>query len=188
MERIYRNICYYIIALASTSLLPSIYLIKSGYELVHVESDVVNLALNLIFYLGGPLVLSLISLQWMVSQSDDSITNDINAISPVNNEYLPVYLGYIFVSLSIPTPENGGADWLTLIIVYLLISLFVTYSKTLFFNPIFIVLGYGYYQVTTENGVKVFVMTKRKIRKTGGKPTFPNLKKVNDLVYIDIDK
>lgn len=187
MERLYRNILYFFIALASTSLLPSIYFIKSDYELLHFESGIINTILNLVVYIGAPVLLSLLSLWWMISQGDDSITNDIDAITPVNNEYLPVYLGYIFVSLSIPTPQNGGVDWVILMIVYLLISLFVTCSKTLFFNPVFIVLGYGYYQVTTENGVNVFVMTQRKIKKSISKPTFPNLKKVNDLVYIDDD-
>lgn len=188
MEKIYRNFCYFMMALASTSLLPSIYFIKSGYEIFHVVPDNVNYILNLIVYIGLPVLLSKFSLWWMTTQSDDSITNDIDTITPVNNEYLPVYLGYIFVSLSIPTPANGLVDWNVLMIVYLLICLFVTCSKTLCFNPIFIVYGYGYYLVTTKNKVRVFVMTKKKIKKSGSKPTFPNLKKVNDLVYIDVDE
>lgn len=82
---------------------------------------------------------------------------------------------------------NGKIDWQTLIIVYVLICFFVTFSKTLCFNPLFIIFGYGYYQVRTKNGVKVFVITKRKIKKGEDNLIFEHLHKVNELVFIDTD-
>lgn len=188
MEKAYRVVCHFIIALASTSLLPAIYFIKSEVKLFHTRCECINMVLDLAALLGVPIALSVLSLMWMKAQSKDSINNDVSEITPVNHEYLPVYLGYIFVSLSMPNTQNGGIQWMTLIVVYLLICLFVTCSKTLCFNPIFIVFGYGYYQVTTGNGVKVFVITKATIRKGGVKPTFPHLRKVNELVYVDKDK
>lgn len=188
MENIYRSICHFIMAFASTSLLPVIYFIKSGIEVFHTECQCLNTVIDLVLLLGIPIVLSVVSLLWMLVQGKDSINNDVSEITPVNHEYLPVYLGYIFVSLSMPNTQTGGIQWITLIVVYLLICLFVTCSKTLCFNPIFILFGYGYYQVTTSNRVKVFVMTKRTIRKGGEKPTFQHLRKVNELVYIDTDK
>ena len=188
MERIYRSICHFIMALASTSLLPAIYFIKSEVEMFHTQCKCINTVLDLMLLLGIPVVLSVFSLLCMRAQGKDSINTGVSEITPVNHEYLPVFLGYIFVSLSMPNTQAGGIQWMTLIVVYLLICLFVTCSKTLCFNPIFIVFGYGYYQVTTNNGVKVFVMTKRTIRKGGKKPTFPHLRKVNELVYIDTDK
>ena len=188
MEKTYRTICHFIMALASTSLLPVIYFIKSEVKVFHTRCNCVNVMLDLLLLLGIPVVLSVLSLMWMKSQSKDSIDNSVNEISPVNHEYLPVYLGYIFVSLSMPNMQDGGVQWMTLTIVYFLICLFVTCSKTLCFNPIFIVFGYRYYQVTTNNGVKVFVISRKTIRKGGDKPTFPHLRKVNELVYIDTDK
>ena len=174
-------------ALASTSLLPAIYFIKSEVEIFHLRCKGLGVVLDLLLLLGVPVVLSILSLMWMRTQSKDSINNGVKEITPVNHEYLPVYLGYIFVSLSMPNMQDGGVQWTTLTIVYFLICLFVTCSKTLCFNPIFIVFGYGYYQVTTSNGVRVFVMTRKTIRKGGDNPTFPHLRKVNELVYIDTD-
>ena len=173
VERIYRGVCYFIMALASTSLLPAIYFIKSGYKVWNTPCSNLNLLLDLLIYIGIPVLVSLLSLWWMRFQSKDSIRSDVKEITPVNHEYLPVYLGYIFVSLSMPNLNSGGIDWITLSVVYFLICLFVTCSKTLCFNPIFIVFGYGYYQVTTKNGVRVFVITNRRITKGGGKPLFP---------------
>ena len=174
-------------ALASTSLLPAIYFIKIRFKVFSFACDTINTCMDLLLFLGTPLVMSLISLIWMKNQSDDSINNGAEEIAPVNHEYLPVYLGYIFVSLSLPVTSSGGAEWLPLIVVYSLICLFVTFSKTLCFNPLFIIFGYGYYQVTTQNKVKIFVITKRRIRK-GEKPSFRKLHKVNELVFIDTEK
>lgn len=187
-EKFYRGAFYFLMALASTSLLPAIYLLKSRYVLWNTKYSCINKPLDVITYLGVPLVMSIVALFWMKSQAKDSINNDIKVISPVNHEYLPVYLGYIFVSLSMPNPSTGVVDWTLLVIVYMLICLFVTCSKTLCFNPLFILFGYGYYQVTTNNGVKVFVLTLRSIRKAGDSPTFPHLRKVNEMVYIDTDE
>lgn len=189
ITKFYRGSCHFFMALASTSLLPAIYFIKIRLKVFSTPCDSLNGCLDLLLFLGIPLLLSLFSLFWMKKQSDDSIKNEAEEIAPVNHEYLPVYLGYIFVSLSLPTTCSGEIDWLSLTVVYSLICLFVTFSRTLCFNPLFIIFGYGYYQVTTQNRVKVFVITKRRIKK-GEKPSFINLHKVNELVFIDteIDK
>lgn len=187
LEKLYRAICHFIMALASTSLLPAIYFIKSDSKVFHTPLPCLNIILDMVVYIGVPVLMSLVSLWWMKLQGKDSINAGVKEITPVNHEYLPVYLGYIFVSLSLPNTMSGGIVWKALGIVYILICLFVTCSKTLCFNPLFIVFGYGYYQVTTNNGVRVFVLTKRAIRKSGGNPTFPHLTKVNELVFVDKD-
>ena len=188
IEKTYRYFFHFYMALAATSLLPAIYFIKVGANICHTQYGALNKCLDLLCYLGIPVIMSLLALLWMKKQGEDSIKSVASKIAPVNHEYLPVYLGYIFVSLSLPVLMGGKIDWQTLIIVYVLICLFVTFSKTLCFNPLFIIFGYGYYQVTTKNGVIVFVITKRKIRKGDNNPIFEHLHKVNELVFIDTDK
>lgn len=188
LEKLYRLLLYFYMAIASTSLLPAVYFIKVSTRLWNSRFEGLNIGLNLLVFLGVPILLSFLSLLWIKSQAVDSMTNKVSEISPVNNDYLPVYLGYIFVSLSIPTSQAGGIDWVSLSVVYCLVCLFVTFSKSLCFNPIFILFGYGYYKVKTSNNVKVFVITKRRIRKNESEITFPNLRKINELVYLDMNK
>jgi len=188
VEKFYRVSCHFFMALASTSLLPAIYFIKIGCEVFQTKIGTINKLLDLLMFLGVPVFLSWCSLLWMKSQGADSINDGVQEIAPVNHEYLPVYLGYIFVSLSMPTLSSGGIDWATLSVVYLLVCLFVTCSKTLCFNPLFIIFGFGYYQITTTNGVKIFVITKKTIRKGDKGISFPHLRKVNELVYLDTEK
>lgn len=188
IEKAYRFVFRFYMAMAATSLLPAIYFIKVDIKFFEFECKALNVCINLIVMLSIPIIMSLLSLSWMKKQSDDSIMSGVCEIVPVNQEYLPVYLGYIFVSLSLPVLTCGKIDWQTLSVVYLLISIFVAFSKTLCFNPLFIVFGYGYYQVTTKNGVKVFVITKRNIRKGSDTAVFKQLHKVNELVFIDTEK
>lgn len=188
LEKLYRILSWFFMAVAATSLLPAVYFIKNSTHLWNSGIDGVDAGLDLLVFLGVPVLLSIVSLYWMKHQAADSITYDIDEISPVNNDYLPVYLGYIFVSMGIPASASGGVDWTNLIVVYCMVCLFVAFSKSLCFNPIFILFGYGYYRVKTKNNVKVFVITKRKVRKSENRLSFPNLRKINELVYLDVDK
>jgi len=143
-ENIYRTGMHFFMALASTSLLPAIYFIKSGFKLWILDCECLGKTLDIALYIGIPLIMSLFSLLWMKSQSNDSINQGVSEIASASHEYLPIYLGYIFVSLSMPTLPSGQVDWITLIVVYLMICSFVTFSRTLCFNPIFILFGYNY--------------------------------------------
>ncbi len=173
-------------AIAATSLLPSLYLLKCSYSIWSTNFEFFNRILDILTLLGIPFILSLVCLKWMKCQAEDSAT-EVKEIEPVNNEYLPIYLGYIFVSLSIPNPGSGQVDWLILLIIYVIVVVFVRLSQSFSFNPIFIVFGYGYYRIKTNQRVKVFIVTKRKINKNGSNKVFNKLSKVSELFYIDIE-
>lgn len=185
--KLYDFVMMLLMSVASTSLLPAIYFIKSSYRVVDWGGKYAML-LNTVLYLIVVILLSIVSLCWITHQSKDSINNSPAEIRPVNNEYLPIYLGYIFVSLSMPNPEMGQIDIILLTVVYIMICLFVTCSKSLCFNPVFIIFGYGYYLVNTASNTKVFVITRRKFGKNSQNITFPNLTKINEIVYFDKEK
>lgn len=180
IENIFKLIVRFLISAISTCLLPSLYLIKSRYELLGIP-----MWINYAVYIISPLLLSLVMLVWFKFQPKDSITYDVQRLTPVNNEYLPIYLGYIFVALSIPNPCNGEIDVISLLVVYLMICLFVTGSKSLSFNPIFIIYGYGYYKIKTRSNIEVFIISKRKFNKQAEHITFPHLRKINEFVYFE---
>lgn len=171
----------FLISAISTSLLPSLYLIKSKYGIIAKP-----MCLNYVIYITFPLLLSLLMLRWFKIQPKDSINYDIQRLAPVNNEYLPIYLGYIFVALSIPNPGDGRIDIISLLVVYIMICLFVTFSKSLSFNPVFIIYGYGYYKVLTKSNIEVFIISKRKFNKQAEHITFPQLRKINEFVFFDV--
>ena len=203
LEKMLKWILLFIFSIISTSLLPVIYLIKSSYYIIKEECWIYRIVekvlgvdiseglstlvfLNITIYLIFPILLSLLILLGVrIFCSADSIKKSVQEVSIINNDYMPIYLGYIFVSVSIPNPAIGEIDLLTLMVVYLLVNVFVTASRSLCFNPIFVIFGYSYYSVKTKLGTNLFVITRKKISKSDEDVKFEKLRKITEIVYIE---
>lgn len=178
-------IIMFFFSISSTLLLLVIYLIKSSYWIIHINNQW-NVWINILMYIFVSIILSyLFILYFKKISAKDSIESEVTSIASVNNEYIPVYLGYIFVSVSIPNPCPGQVDWITFSVVYLLINIIITCAKTLCFNPLFILFGYGYYAITTSSNIKLYIITRRSIGKRSCRVTFPKLRKITEVVYFE---
>lgn len=186
LEKMFKWIIMLFISIVSTSLMMTIYFIKSSYWLIPVgEKEMVYI--NVLIYIAFPFVLSYIILLLLKRICPkDSIKNAVKGIKPIDNDYIPVYLGYIFVSLSIPNPSAGIIDMWTFMVVYSIINFVIVSSSTVCFNPIFIIFGYTYYAVKTQGNVTVFIMSKRKIGKNESIVSFCQLKKITETVFIEV--
>lgn len=111
-------------------------------------------------------------------QKQISKMSKVIEVEQANNAFLPSYLGYFFVALSIPYFE-------TLIFIFLILFLFTFYSQTLYFNPLFLLFGYHFYYLTTVNKTKVFIIT-RKSLKNPDDINLPELRRINDFTFIDL--
>lgn len=185
LEKILKRLFMLLASISSTSLMLSIYFIKSSYWLLPVGENYTS-SINIIVYICLPFVLScLILFIFRHCFSVDSITNSVAEIKSIDNEYISIYLGYIFVSVSIPNPSAGVIDMSTLMIVYGIVNLVIVSSSTVCFNPIFIIFGYTYYAVKTQGNVMVFVISKNKRGKNDREVTFPRLRKITETVFIE---
>ncbi|MFV0193987.1 hypothetical protein OBJ93_00750 [Empedobacter falsenii] len=109
----------------------------------------------------------------------DSISQkSIIEIELANNNFLPTYLGYFFVSLSVNNTS-------TLIVVFLMIYVFTFLSQTLYFNPIFLLFGYHFYFIKTQKNIKIFLITRKKL-KNPGDLGFEELRRINNYTFIDL--
>jgi len=101
----------------------------------------------------------------------------VKFVEQANNQFLPSYLGYFFVALSIPNCE-------TLFFSYLIIYVFAFFSQVLYYNPIFLLFGFHFYYITTINDVKIFILTKQ-IIKDPKTTNFNKLIRINNFTFID---
>lgn len=134
---------------------------------------------TVILYALIPLCLAFICLLLSHLLSNDCMNGDILGIELANDAYLPSYLGYFFVALSIPTN-----DILTLLFVFSILFLFVFCSQALYYNPLFLILGYKFYYVTNSKSMKIFIISKRELRICDSF-TFNKLKRINNYTFID---
>lgn len=134
-----------------------------------------------IIYITIPILLTFISLRLSKYLDADSIVSDnkpvVKEIEQANNAFLPSYLGYFFVALSVPHFE-------TLFFVFSILFVFTFLSQTLYFNPLYLMFGYNFYYITTCTNIKIFIITKRKL-KDPENLVFMRLKRINDFTFID---
>lgn len=113
--------------------------------------------------------------------SDDSIEEDtLTNIEPANDAFLPSYLGYFFVALSVP-------DIKMFFVIFGIIAIFIYYSRISYFNPIFFIFGFKFFYVINSNNVKVLLITKKEL-KTTQSASFSHLKRITNYTFIDIEK
>lgn len=173
------NILYNIIlTLSATLLLPVIYFIdkKAKIPFLNEYNEIISYVIMLLIPLGLTWLCIFLK-RWL---SYDTIESSLQNVELANNSFLPSYLGYFFVALSISNIN-------TLIYVYILVFLFTFRSRALYFNPIFLLFGYHFYYVLVENDtIKIFLISKRIIR-IPRTVKLINLRRINDFTYMDED-
>ncbi|GEL12345.1 hypothetical protein SAMN05192550_3284 [Flavobacterium glycines] len=164
----------------ATSLILVIFLIKEETTLnsLHEKLNSLPNYVSYLIYFFVPIVLTYISLYISKFLGNSNISKgSIIEVENANNAFLPSYLGYFFVALSVNNSE-------TLIFVFAILFVFTFLSQTLYFNPLFLIFGYHFYNISTNNKAKLFVITKNEINKVDD-IEFTQLKRINNFTFID---
>ena len=158
-----------LLSFSSTAWMLVVYACKSNYTIRSLP-----ILTSSAIYVLCIIILSYFVLQLTKIPKTETIP-EIRVLSMADNEYIPVYLGYFFVALSV----NNAS---TMILVYLLVFFMVT-KMNLYYNPAFLLWGYHCFHVTTINGTELFLISKQDERN----PEYiKNLevKRINDVSYI----
>ena len=123
-----------------------------------------------------PVALSLLSIIIAKGLGNDSL-GGCQECSLADNEFIPTYLGYFFVSLS-------TADNVTMTFMYAVVFVFTWLSQTQYFNPLYLLFGYHYYHVLTEQGTRIFVIVPGSVIRNKRDMSFEHLKRINDTTYL----
>lgn len=162
-----------LLTLNATLLVVFIYLVKCNVFLKKIGKY------SVVVYIIGIVLFTFICLMGMKILPDDEMKG-IQDISLANDNYMPSYLGYFFVALSIPY-----RNWLVFGIVFGVIYIFTFFSQSLYFNPLFLLFGYNFYYVTSQNQTKIFVISRTKGIRNAKNLCFDHLKRVNEFTFID---
>ena len=168
-----KSILRFLLTLDATLWMPVIYGIKEHWMLGNLLSIITGILLVLL-----PIILSVFSLVFSFTYESDSISS-CSECTLADNEFLPIYLGYFFVALSV-------GDIVTLVFVYLIIFVFTYLNHTLYFNPIFLLFGYHFYHARTEQGTEVFLIARGKVIRNAKRISFPTLKRISNVTYLVI--
>lgn len=165
------------LAFNSTWLIAVVFFVKEKYLLKII--DKYSMYYSWFLFILFPIMLTGLSFLIVRKLPKDNLqSNSVLEIELANNNFLPTYLGYFFVSL-------GVNDIPTLIVVFLIIYIFTCLSQTLYFNPIFLLFGYHFYFVKTTANIKIFLITKRQL-KAPGNDNFDSLRRINNYTFIEL--
>lgn len=164
------------LSLSASAYVVAIFLIKEEISFPFLPQQLTRL--SYIIYLVIPALIAWLCLQFSKYLSVCGMECRIEEVELASHSFLPNYLGYFFVALSIPNIT-------TLIYVYAVIFIFTHLSKALSFNPLFLLFGYQFYFVTGEDGTRIFLITKQKM-KTYQDADLNNLRRINDFTFIDM--
>jgi len=148
----------------ATALLLLIYLVQKGLTLGKMFPHCIYLStwpnmVSYLLYFAVPVLLTGLSI--LLSSKlgcDEFKQGEIQGIEHANNSFLPSYLGYFFVALSINNTE-------TLFFVYAVLFAFTFLSQALYFNPLFLLYGFEFYNIKTSNGTSIFLISRHKYKK-----------------------
>lgn len=170
------------LALNATSLLLVIYAVKEGvliweggcFYITRPAATIFSFAL----YALVPILLTAVSIKISSFLGKDSFySGNVVEMEHANNSFLPSYLGYFFVALSIPNIE-------TLVFVYGTLFIFTFLSQALYFNPLFLVFGYEFYNVKTKSGAHAFIISKKKY-KIPNEIVIINARRINNYTFME---
>jgi len=130
-----------------------------------------------IAYLLIPFILTFISLGICKLLSKSSLQK-VDSIETSNNDFLANYLAFFFVALSV---KGMPAFY----VVFGMTVLFTFFSRVSYFNPIFLVFGYNFYYVYTNEHVKVMLISRKKLKNPN---TFNamTVRRINDYTFFEI--
>lgn len=167
MRYLYR----FILTLNATSWMVIIYGISKRWTIMKLPTWVFGILLLLI-----PILLSGLSIIIARGLGNDSLSG-CQECRLADNEFLPTYLGYFFVSLS-------TADDMTMLFMYVIVFIFTWLLQTQYFNPLYLLFGYHYYHVLTEHGTQIFVIAHGSVIRNKEGMSFESLKRINDTTYL----
>ena len=162
----------FLLTVNATSWMLVIYATKEKWTLYNIPAWFFSITILLV-----PVLLSLVSIKISKYLSSDSL-NGCEEFGLADNEFLPVYLGYFFLSVSI-------SDNMTMGILYIIVFIFTYLSQTQYFNPIFLLFGYHYYHILTPQGTRIFVIAKGAVIRNKENISFHNLRRINNTTYIE---
>ena len=175
----------FLLTFNATSLLVIIFLVQKSYTLSYFFKDCISLVLlpNYISYLAYlliPVLLTGLSIKLSSRLGKDCFAEgSIVSIEHANNSFLPSYLGYFFVALSVN-------NWETLFFVYGILFIFTFLSQALYFNPLFLVFRFEFYNITTRNGAAIFLISRKHYKKPDD-VILNKVYRINNYTYIEKD-
>lgn len=143
-----------------------------GDAMVHIGSYVLYFLIAFLMMYGVKLLFGFLN-------KDQEPEVQVSVMEASGRDYMPTYLSYFFIALSINTVES-------LFVCFIILYILTFFATTMAYNPLMLLLGYRFYSFRNANGKQIMVFTKRNVY-CKEKMSFNNLGRINNFTYVDLD-
>ena len=165
------------LTISSVSFFGILYFLNTENKLIRDYTNSWGWCIYLVIMMPFAFTLFSLFLCKFCLKDEDSIKKIIS-IEIANNDFLTHYLAFFFVALSVDNLD-------IFIIVFSLTVLFTFFSRVSYFNPIFLVCRFNFYYITTDDNVKIMLISRERLKKSKDfKETI--VKRINDYTFIEI--
>lgn len=143
-----------------------------------------------VIYLIVLLILSFFSIKFSFKYLDQNVIErkKVKEFEQANDFYLPIYLGYAFVAISLPTLKS-------FLLFFVLMLIVLARTRFFYFNPIFLILGFKFYFIKQTDDSKILVISRKEIKTVeeffddgnGGLLDSISITKVNDYTFLILE-
>jgi len=161
------------------------YLTSIKFNLIFWENKIPNIylpAINFIIMLICVILFSKLSIfiakKWITTND----TMKIKHIKPIESVTMPTYIGLFVISLEISSFDGIIAiEILTILFIF-----WIFFERVFYFNPIWILFGYRFYEMESENGNSFTFITKKSDIKNKIDINLGNLKRINNYTFMEV--
>jgi len=177
-------IVYRIMTLSSFFGVLAFYLIASEgakqiiFQLIPAGFQIFWLWIVLVIVVFG--ALSRLSLTLAHNVFPNGNTLQAEEIKPIENVAMPTYIGMFVIALEVSGSLNTERS---LAILVLLLVLWGLFERVFYFNPVWLLFRYRFYEVRSGDGNTFTIISRRKDLK--GAHDFSNLRKINEYTYLE---
>ncbi|MBE6965630.1 MAG: hypothetical protein E7441_06310 [Ruminococcaceae bacterium] len=168
-----------LLSFSSTSLILIIYYIDKIDRCNWFPN--LSIIIQITIFLAIPVFTTVLGIVLGKLLPSDEIRLMTKSIELANNSYLPSYLGYFFVAVSV---SKSATLW----VIYGILFVFTFLSMQQYFNPILMLFGYKYYNITTADNIRILVITTKQLRCGDDGLFYCSLKRINDHTFIDFER
>jgi hypothetical protein len=119
---------------------------------------------------------------WLVKKTiKTNETTEVIRIRPIESVAMPTYVSLFVVSLEMASNSYE----LSVSILVLLFVFWVFFERVFYFNPIWVIFGYRFYEIESKNNNTFTLITKKQDLKNSQKMS--NLRKINNYTFMELE-
>jgi len=174
-----------ILSLSSFSMVIVFYLLSIECNLLFWKNTALDTCLTLINFtimLACAILFSRLSLFMARNLITTNDTVKIKQIKPIESVAMPTYIGLFVISLGISKFD----DIVAIEILTILFIFWIFFERVFYFNPIWILFKYRFYEIESDNGNSFTFITKRTDVKNEINMDLKNLKRINNFTFMEV--